>query len=63
MAFSGLTKAPYASRYLSQFVALAPCFIGEVTSFFSDLDEELYSLLAAALNILGIESLFGPRWP
>ena len=41
MAFYGLSHAPYASKYLSQFVALAPCFIGNA-DMGPDLDKNLF---------------------
>ena len=43
-------------------MALAPCFIGNITDFYDELDESVYRLLATAMNVLGIESLFGPEW-
>ena len=62
MAFYGLSYAPSASKYLSQFVALAPCFIGSFEDYFSDLDEGTYRLFHSALYLFGIESMFGPAW-
>ena len=61
MAFYGLSHAQNASKYLSQFVALAPCMVSDL-SVFPEVTETNYNLLSTALSLLGIESLFGPNW-
>ena len=60
MAFYGLSHARNPSRYISQFVALAPCFVGGFPEYYSAPGENTYRLLATALAVFGIESLFGP---
>ena len=62
MAFSGLSEVRKPDKYLAQFVALAPCFIGNTNSYMS-IDEGLYRGLELGLNLLDIKSLFGPEWP
>ena len=43
-------------------IALAPCFIGDFGDYYANISENAYRLLASALNIFGVESLFGPKW-
>lgn len=63
LAFYGLSYAPNASKYLSQFVALSPCLICDTEEFFEGLNWGWYTLMKNALDILGIESFYGPNWP
>jgi len=62
MAFYGLAHAPHAYRYMSQFVALSPCFVGDFSDYYATPHDSVYTLLASALEIFDIESLFGPEW-
>ena len=61
-AFYGLAKAPYAYKYIGQFVALSPCFIANMNSEASDFDISQYRMIDAGLQFLGIRSLLGPKW-
>lgn len=61
-AFYGLAKAPYAYKYIGQFVALSPCFIANMNSEASDFNISQYRMIDAGLQFLGIRSLLGPKW-
>lgn len=43
-------------------VALAPCFIPSTENYISFLTKESYATIAGLLELLDIESLFGPNW-
>lgn len=63
MGFYALAHSKQASKYVSQMVALSPCFIGSFDGLVSDLDENIYRLLASVFSIFDIHSVLGPDWP
>ena len=60
--FYGMGRGSYMQPYFSQVVALAPCFIPEVTLYFPELTKELLATFSGVFELLDIESLFGPNW-
>ena len=63
LAFSGLSHAENASKYLSQVISLSPCFIGDFNSYYgSEFSMNEYRVLSAAFTVFGIHSILGPDW-
>ena len=59
--FYALSYAPYATKYISQFIALSPCFISHLSG--SYVNSVTYDAAAVLASGLGMETFFGPNWP
>ena len=63
--FYGLGRGKYMRPYFSQVVAIAPCFIPMIDNYVSGdfkLDKETYAAITGFMEVLDLESLFGPYW-
>ncbi len=60
--FYGMGRGKYMQPYFSQVVALAPCFVPNSLNYIPDFNKTTYAAIAGLLEVLDIESLFGPHW-
>ena len=59
--FYALSYAPYATKYISQFIALSPCFISHISGAY--VNSATYNAAAVVVNTIDMETYFGPNWP
>ena len=60
--FYGMGRGKYMQPYFTQVVALAPCFVPNSLNYIPDFNKTTYAAIAGLLEVLDIESLFGPHW-
>ena len=57
-----LTKATKAHRYISQVIFYEPCIIANVDYLFPGIDDDFYRIIDAGLQLIGLPSLWSPKW-
>ena len=60
--FYALGRNSYLQSYFGQVVALSPCFIPSSVSAVKENTNDMYAALKSVVELVGIESLFGPKW-
>lgn len=60
--FNLLSKARKADHYISQFIAMEPCIVPDITVYFPGLNDVFYLTLQVALNALDIQSIWSRNW-
>ena len=60
--FYGMARGTYMQSYYSQMVALSPCFIPGSDGYVKNFNYDFYAYFFGILEVLDIESLFGPNW-
>ena len=57
-----MQNATNEAKYVSQVIALEPCLVPQSNELYPSLTPEEYRDAEDALNLLGVDSLFGPDW-